>query len=337
MDSSEILIEIAKEAAPFVVAWATRYADRNNRQLRDARRHEFERNLSAALAWHLSHLSAQVDDLHARVSEYRNDEQFLRIWDNFGYEAAREAIDERCRMLEHAAAGIVDPSIPLERKARIERTLRQLDPADVLTLHGLRLLPGTFESGAPRAKLLFSVPSGVVLVSCGCVRVSTGGGGAGQGVFEMADLTGLGIDVLRALRSYLATRTPPFAIPGREYAAGDRSETEAHELLKRSFSEVCELVTLTVRLSAAGERHYKRPATAGGDASLVIFLHRWKERQPLLEQLAKATAGTDIRASLTPQPYTSSEGPAYDVLKIECVGPHDLLRHLADEADALWL
>ena len=46
--------------------------------------------------------------------------------DNYGYEAAREAIDARRSLL--AAAGSVCSALTIAQMARVERALRELDP-----------------------------------------------------------------------------------------------------------------------------------------------------------------------------------------------------------------
>jgi hypothetical protein len=67
-----------------------------------------------------------------------------RVLDNYGYEAAREPMDERRRMLAYAAAGSVHHTLTIAQLARVERMIRELDPDDLVVLAKLeeRPMPG---------------------------------------------------------------------------------------------------------------------------------------------------------------------------------------------------
>src|SRR5258708_2639838 len=67
------------------------------------------------------------------------DPQFYRVRRNYGFEGAREALDERRRMLTCATAGSITPDLTVAQLARVERTMRELDPDDVKLLNILAL------------------------------------------------------------------------------------------------------------------------------------------------------------------------------------------------------
>lgn len=82
----------------------------------------------------LQMLAKSTDDVVAlarRLEQLVADPEFVRISANYGYEACREAIDERRRMLAFASAGSVNIDLTIAQLARVERTVRELDPEDV--------------------------------------------------------------------------------------------------------------------------------------------------------------------------------------------------------------
>lgn len=130
-----------------------------------------------------------------RAAAMADDHQFRRLQANVEYEALREATDERRRMLAYAAAGLCDPSMPLNLKARIERTLRGLDPIDVATLRRITFL-GVLESGATEQDQPISVAA---LLAAGCIRGRDGGDWDSSSHVEA---TALGTEVLKVLSDY---------------------------------------------------------------------------------------------------------------------------------------
>jgi len=169
----------------------------------------------------------RLGQLDQRVLDALEDREMQRIWRNLTFEAAREAIDERRRMLAYAAIGtaLSAEHLTIAQIARVERTLRELDPADVSTLARIaeiRLEPldtgaddaakerhrlNSLAAGEKRYRILMAVPpSGEVLRVGGCVRVyrppiwdST----------EVADLTTLGQWVLLVSDPFLRASAPP--------------------------------------------------------------------------------------------------------------------------------
>jgi len=298
--------------------------------------------LKAALPEVFQYLDERADDLESKLATVLEDRQFGRIYLNFGFEAAREAIDERRRMLAHAAAGILDPDLPVERKARVERTLRELDPVDVRTLYGVAATvggAGMHGAGVQRCGLLFSVPSGDVLVASGCIRLETSGSGfGGGGGGTSALVTQLGHDLLAALRSYLRSRGAPFAIPGREPASGDRPEEEARGLLA-SFPDMHAFL----RFAARREKrirgtYYSSRKPPHPEPLLQFFVHDWNnEIASVVDELVRQTTGSELAVKVATQPYTPEVGVPYDLHRVEISGSHDVLRHVADDCEAVWL
>jgi hypothetical protein len=112
----------------------------NNRLMREAGE-QFESMRQVATIVYLTKREAEAKDqeaFRASVRAMLDDHQFARLQGSLKFEAARESTDERLEMLAYAGAGLADPDVPINEKARIERTIRQLDGEDVLFLHELR-------------------------------------------------------------------------------------------------------------------------------------------------------------------------------------------------------
>lgn len=144
----------------------------------------------------------------AKVAEMVSDPQFAKIFANLQWEAAREALKERQRMLAHLGAGLCDPDLSINEKARIERVARGLDPQDFNLLReaeqwGLRV-------GGQRTNEV----SFFVLTASGCLAADTAeqvrapqpqATGSDAAAWSTAVLvTPLGRAVLRALDTYIA-------------------------------------------------------------------------------------------------------------------------------------
>jgi len=193
------------------------YARRNDRAFREARDDVFQLWVAELnVAVRTLHEQARVNEarlaaLEARAEKLDHDPQFHRVLDNYGYEAAREALDERRRMLAYAAVGQVEPHLSVAQLARTERTLRELDPADVVLLAVLAELGATEAAEEPygidpEAERAFEVwldnpASGHVLLAAGCVYIRTP---HVVGAKREAVVTPLGACVLEILALYLA-------------------------------------------------------------------------------------------------------------------------------------
>jgi hypothetical protein len=344
MEPTGIASLLAKPAATRLLAYFRERAAKNDEQLKRDREElaiEWGAELKAALPQVVSYLDARVDELDSRLAKVFEDPQFGRIFTNFTFEAAREAIDERRKMLAHAAVGIVDPDIAIERKARVERTLRVLDPTDVLVLHGLTQVPGYLgvkESAAARMKFVKTQPSMDVLLSAGCLRLDINGGGFGVGASAGISLTQLGEDILLSLRTYVASRNPPFPVPWREVLPGERTEEQAREIT-RGIEGLEGFVRWSARRTAGVDlRLYKRDLKSQPRAgTLSLYLHKWETWKAELDRIGQACPSGVLRVVSAPQPFTPSEGAPYDLLRVELSGHHDILRYLADDCEALWV
>lgn len=119
----------------------------------------------------------------------------MLIVGNYGLEAWREAVDRRRAMLGDAAAATIFSELRAAELARVERTIRMLDPEDLdlLTLIAapeFRRFPDhVFVVGEPSASeeryahLVRGHLGGAALVAAGCVRV-----GQFEGALRLAQL-----------------------------------------------------------------------------------------------------------------------------------------------------
>lgn len=96
------------------------------------------------------------------------DHQFFRVNQNYIFEATREAMDERKRMLAFAAAGSVNVALALGEIARVERTIRELDPDGVRLLSAIAARDGGDDFNLEEASSYACFAS---LETSGCVSV----------------------------------------------------------------------------------------------------------------------------------------------------------------------
>jgi hypothetical protein len=160
----------------------------------------------------LAGLAATVADIEEKLAVLLDDPQHGRVVSNYGFEAAREAIDERRRMLAYAAAGSASPTLTVAQIARVERTLRELDPPDVLLLSELHQMAATVGPGAPHKPWLEgqrafhkwqrSRPAGYLLLAAGCVYLHP----PESGQTPEIHVPELGAWVLEVLDCYVAVR-----------------------------------------------------------------------------------------------------------------------------------
>jgi hypothetical protein len=340
----EPLSTLGSIAKPIIQKEISRYFEQYNPNNRlekafEKAKEEWLIFLCAALPKAFEDLYARYDNLEGRLSKVYEDPQFWRIIDNFTYDAWREALDERRRMFAHAAAGIMEPDISIQRKARVERTLRVLDPEHVLYLHCANKIPiggfGTNSHNVKIVKLLNMDSIGDVLASCGCVRMETGGGGAGEGVWSEAHITQLGYDVLDVLRTYTKVTPLPFIVPGREVGPQDRTKQEA-QMVFNQIPHLQNFIERSIIREFNVKRSYCRASMESALRTVTFFMLAWAEWKARLEEMAAACSGTELRMNLVEQPYKPSDNETIQALRVEFVGPHDLLRHLADASEATW-
>jgi hypothetical protein len=277
-------------------------------------------------------------------------------------DAYREVVTERRRMLSFAAASIVALDLTIEEKARVEKVLRDLYPADVLELHKLsravgciRRMPGGGQqyhsTDALRYALLSNSGSDDALSSARCVRETivpsgSGWGGAGGTAFDVAFVTDRGDLVVRVLRKYIDEKHDAFVGCGREEIPGSRSEVEARKVLAATPGFL-PVVRAALRKARATDRwlraHFEhaRPTLAQGDARQIRELTEPSPAQPstlmlpaLPPDLAHAIPAPDgHEISVALQDLPAYGRPAINVV---ITGPFDVLRWLADDLDAWW-
>lgn len=315
--------------------------DRNTasfQRARDEMFREWVAELSTALQYIYEQLRLRHEHLDSKLEQVLQDGQLVRLYDNFGYEAAREAIDERRRMLAYAAAGIVDPELTVEQKARVERTLRELDPVDVRMLYGLDLLPARILApdihDALRKRDL-AAPSADVLLASGCVRIDvheTMDIDDTRGVGHSAAITPLGKNVLQVLRAYLQLRGPAFEVPGRETLPGERSEAAARSTLA-SHPGLLDLLYWALNPTRDVQRTYRfrKPSSERGELTLTI--PRAEESWVWLHVLSDCLRGSELRLTVA---RGWSESMLLLTAAVTLEGPHDILRVAADIVDAPW-
>jgi hypothetical protein len=233
------LADVAGTLVPVVGKAVAHWANRNTRALIAARDETFRDWVveeKRATVEHAKRLAEHAEDLEAlrlKLEELISDPSFARVRDNYGYEAAREALDERRRMLAFASAGSANLELTVGEIARVERTVRELDPGDVALLRRLAEIVDAPKPALPRelahAEQQFYAPwekacgehaeyrrgladshppSGDVLLSCGCTGIAPLRNTWGQTFPTGIRVTRLGENVLQVLDGYLRARTP---------------------------------------------------------------------------------------------------------------------------------
>lgn len=259
------------------------------------------------------------------------DEEAKRVLLNLGFEAIREATKERVKMLEHVGIALLDSELPIERLARIERKLRELDSENIIDLWSLSRLVnrGEQDPSMTAAEVLSKTKSEDVLVSTGCVRIRFRGG-AGAGNEPMASISDLGRDILVATRTYLEGMHPSFPAPGRDPADDEPSLEES---------------TRTLTETGAGE--FVRWAVHDLGYNSHYWLHHDEQQRMLVlwnttaereEQLAARLA--QLKESLAAvELHVAVEKPDENTTmrsQVRIRGPHHLLRAASELVKAEW-
>lgn len=214
-----------------VGTWWARRNDEAFKQERDELFREWTSELAIALKQQISALDqAEASiELLSKLDQLSDSREFWRVLDNYGYEASREAVDERRKMLAWAAAGSLTAGLTVAQMARVERTIRELDPGDIAILRRLHELSAPpakavapssewvadLQEKAKERHLLWQEgqPSGHILAAAGCVLVQDYNwqfpvqGNPGltvPTVVPVITVTGLGGWVLDVTRGYYA-------------------------------------------------------------------------------------------------------------------------------------
>jgi hypothetical protein len=371
--TAALVVNIGKEVVkrvleiPAVKRYIANLPDPNTPRFREARDELFREwfvEYAEKVAYLYASLQALADDvaeLEARVQERSDDGEAQAVYANYARSAYQEPIEERRRMLAHAAAGVIDSALSVADHSRVERTLRELDPSDVLALHGLSQCAGNFYKGSKQHSLnrvrqlvWADWPRADVLVASGCVRISTErvGYGITFAPEEVASVTPFGGHVLHVLRAYVATRATPFEVPGRETPPGSRTREEALAFVHATNPALPNELPRAVRqpLPAGARRcwfdHAKRHDTTGelppARAKGIIRL------EGIAEDVAQRLGGRILTTPTSDLPMHGQPVDSIDVVlrrvdgrpgtfDIDIHGPHDVLRWLADDVGAPWL
>jgi hypothetical protein len=214
-------------AASWAISWFNQKEQERTRAMqegyRDNVRHEWRLERERLLAARLTAL--EENERNRTRLEALLGPEFFWVLQNYEFEAHREAIDERRRMLAFASAGSLNLELTLSEIARVERTIRELDPSNVRGLASMAEVPEQPEpkQGAPttwlqhtegtaqtRAATLRALgPSGEVLLAAGCVRTfSVSVASLITSPIEGALVTHTGALVLAVLDAYLRARDP---------------------------------------------------------------------------------------------------------------------------------
>jgi hypothetical protein len=280
----------------------------------------------------------------------------------YAEDAYREILEERRRMLSFAAASIVDLSLTIEQKARIEKLLRELDPADIFELHKLSRCVGRVErthdgdfvhatTAALRHHLLSRSKSGDALIATRCVGetivpTGSGWGGAGGSAHASAYVTERGHLVLYVLRHYVDEKHDAFVGCGREAIPGSRSEVDARKALAAVpglLPKTRDALRLTRAVEPVRPRFVPPSAKIPPGDTRHIRQVPWPAPTDLAAVHLPAMVPEAAKAIPTP-PEGSELGvqrddlPQYGrpAMNVVIKGPVDLLRWLADDLDARW-
>lgn len=322
--------------------------------------HEVEQVVSA-----LAETVGKVDEIQKQLAERADDHEARAVLANYALQAYQEPLDERRRMLAFAAAGIVDVRLSIAELARVQRRLDELEPIDVLTLYGISRTYGRVWNGQlysnekeMRAALLFAQPDGGdALMASGCVRFEHEPGGPFVSAHDALPdhpqlvLTSFGWLLLRVLRAYCLARKPPFVVPGREHVDGERTREEAYAafpLAERARDALAPLVlarkpdgfryqgTFWTGGERDGSNH--QPPKARGCARLDAD-HLSAEEAKQLHAIAPVYQMQEpIHGSETDRfgVWIQKSDESGERWMARIFGPHDVLRHVADDLDVRW-
>lgn len=272
----------------------------------------------------------------ARVAEQVDTDEFRALQANLEYEAMRSVLPERRDMLACASGALLRPDWPIEKKARVERTLRDLDPQDVRVLYAVhravgKVLPNgqsLYSVEHVRGHLLDHSASGDVLRRTGCTKDGGGAWGAGPN----ACVTALGIAILDTLRIFLRRVGPAFPVPGRQPELTDEQTAAAWVEINAS-SALRALLDAPLR---AGWYHWEPGGRLASDSGetwegpridfVISEADASTLRLPAAEAMFKFQVSPPVEAEGSPQ-----------VTVHVFTGDQTALRAIADRLDLTWL
>ncbi|HEY3237576.1 MAG TPA: hypothetical protein VGJ84_22845 [Polyangiaceae bacterium] len=191
------------QGLPAIVKFCRFWVQRNDQAVQDVFKSTLEgwiieeRQATAQMARRLTARETEIRGLDAKLEALASDPCIQHVRKNYAYEACREALPKRRRMLAYASADLLALDLTVEQKARVERTLRILDPAEIELLeilHGMGdpappIVPEHMRGNADHEKHYREMhetqiaqaaesryacwdskqPSGHILLSAGCV------------------------------------------------------------------------------------------------------------------------------------------------------------------------
>jgi hypothetical protein len=291
------------------------------------------------------YLRAHLDDLDVQVQgRLMGDDGSAasRIEWNYAEQAVREPIDERARMLEHAAAAIIDVRLTVAEHATVQRILQELNPEDVLELHLLDRVAGNIYEGEQyrspehlRHYIWGKCLGRDVLVSSGCIRLTYEDGGMGVGIHPGAAVTPVGKRMLRVVRSFVATRGTN-DVPGRPVIPGSRTYQEARTVVgEQLWSAMLRLSPFLYDYPKCGKTPKDLPAPTAKAVLRATLLPTADA-----ERLAGLRVNHVVASTMPGLPVdglaTEMRPLGEDRAEFVLHGPHDLLRWLADDVEAAW-
>lgn len=173
----------------------------------------------------IAELAKTRHDVATILAEHVADRQFHLVQRNYLFEAQREAMDERRRMLMFAKAGSYNAELTLGEIARVERSIRGMDPDDVMNLAdmigSIKTGDGPIRSKQPQDVL-------DLLLALGCIRFPPGQtrregiitgerprmGTGGQPIIpSQPHVSQLGVKINNVMRGYVNARRAEDARP----------------------------------------------------------------------------------------------------------------------------
>jgi hypothetical protein len=315
---------------------------------------DFVIELGQHLAHHAHRLLSQgekLDELGARLDSYAEDKQSRRLLNNFAYEAMRETLDARRQMLACATAALGFIDWPVERKARVERVLRQLEVDDVLWLRISDLCcgpawtqQGQREPGTAVAHVLESSPSREALLSSGTIWIDYKGGGAGSSSYPVARVTRTGLDILEILDAFLRVQPLPLdEIPGRRAIPGSRDRDTAYPIIDRRAPTLRrELPRLARRYRPVFDVTHNAPnqGPPKPDGKSVLRFYNVAPEEAAQVTPTPPDRETENHGGNVPLGdrlvVLVRDVNGVDTKCIEVMGPRDVLAPLADDLRARW-
>ena len=217
---TEALVDLAKGKLGEVIADKLKEHSPTERlkAAREVDAHEWQLQRLLALGEHVQALKAGAQatgETLAKFEELLADPQFWRLQHNYQFEAGREAMDERRRMLSFASAGSFNVELTLAEIARVERATRSMDPTDVLNLADMI---GTIKSGDGPISSKQTQDALDLLLALGCIRFPPGQtrregiitgerprmGTGGQPIIpSQPHVTQLGLKISNVMRGYV--------------------------------------------------------------------------------------------------------------------------------------